>query len=52
MISLEDHLARCLDGVAALAPVELDLLDAQGCVLAADVVSPLDLPGFGNLPLH
>lgn len=48
MISLEDHLQRCLDGVAALAPVELDLLDAQGCVLAADVVSPLDLPGFDN----
>ncbi len=48
MISLEDHLRRCLDGVGALAPVELDLLDAQGCVLAADVVSPLDLPGFDN----
>ncbi|HEX8496038.1 MAG TPA: gephyrin-like molybdotransferase Glp [Actinomycetales bacterium] len=48
MISLEDHLRRCLDAVQPLEPVELSLLEAQDCVLAADVVSPLDLPGFDN----
>jgi molybdopterin molybdotransferase len=48
MISVEDHLQRCLDGVRALAPIELALLEAQDCVLAEDVVSPLDLPGFDN----
>jgi molybdopterin molybdotransferase len=48
MISVEDHLQRCLDGVHALDPIELALLEAQDCVLAEDVVSPLDLPGFDN----
>ena len=48
MISVEDHLRRCLDAVGPLAPVELDLLEAQDLVLADDVVSPLDLPGFDN----
>lgn len=48
MISVEDHLRRCLDAVSPLPPSELGLLDAQDCVLAADVVSPLDLPGFDN----
>jgi molybdopterin molybdotransferase len=31
-----------------LEPLELALLEAQDCVLAEDVVSPLDLPGFDN----
>lgn len=48
MITLEDHLRRCLDAVAPLEPLELSLLEAQDCVLAEDVVSPLDLPGFDN----
>lgn len=48
MIPLEDHLRRCLDAVAPLEPLELSLLEAQDCVLAEDVVSPLDLPGFDN----
>src|SRR4051812_31646900 len=48
MISVEDHLQRCLDGVRPLDPIELALLEAQDCVLAEDVVSPLDLPGFDN----
>ncbi len=47
-MSLDEHLRRCLDAVTPLAPVELALLDAQDLVLAADVVSPLDLPGFDN----
>ncbi len=48
MISVEDHLQRCLDSVRALDPIDLSLLEAQDCVLAEDVVSPLDLPGFDN----
>lgn len=48
MIPLEDHLRRCLDAVAPLEPLDLALLEAQDCVLAEDVVSPLDLPGFDN----
>ncbi|MGN6610980.1 MAG: molybdotransferase-like divisome protein Glp [Angustibacter sp.] len=48
MISVDDHLQRCLAGVRALEPIELGLLEAQDCVLAEDVVSPLDLPGFDN----
>ena len=48
MIGVEDHLQRCLDGVQPLDPIDLALLEAQDCVLAEDVVSPLDLPGFDN----
>ncbi len=48
MPTVDEHRQRCLDGVHPLAPVELDLLQAHGCVLAQDVVSPLDLPGFDN----
>ncbi|GAB3692306.1 molybdotransferase-like divisome protein Glp [Angustibacter aerolatus] len=48
MISVEEHLARCLDRVRPLEPIELGLLEAQGCVLAEDVASPVDLPGFDN----
>lgn len=48
MIGVEDHLQRCLRDLHALEPVELSLLEAQDCVLADDVVSPLDLPGFDN----
>jgi molybdopterin molybdotransferase len=48
VISLDEHLRRCVDAVRALPPLDLALLDAQDCVLAEDVVSPLDLPGFDN----
>ena len=48
MISLQAHLRRCLDAVRPLAAVDLDLLQALDGVLAQDVVSPLDLPGFDN----
>lgn len=48
MISLAEHQQRCLDAVEPLPPVELELLAAHGRVLAEDVVSPLDLPGFDN----
>ncbi|MGN6598476.1 MAG: gephyrin-like molybdotransferase Glp, partial [Actinomycetes bacterium] len=48
MRSVDDHLARALEGVAALPPLELQLIDARGCLLAEDVVSPLALPPFDN----
>ncbi len=48
MISVDEHLARVLSVVKPLAPLDLGLLDAQGCVLDEDVVAPLPLPQFDN----
>jgi molybdopterin molybdotransferase len=43
-----EHLARVLEAVQPLHPIELGLMDAHGCVLTEDVVAPADLPGFDN----
>lgn len=48
MITVQEHLCRIVDTVKRLSPTGLDLLDAQGCVLARDVTSEVDLPGFTN----
>ncbi len=48
MRSVDEHLAEVLQVVQPLAPLELGLLDAHGCVLAEDVVAPAPLPGFDN----
>jgi molybdopterin molybdotransferase len=48
VISVEQHLSRILGTVRRLPPVDLGLLDALGCVLAADVTSEVELPGFTN----
>ena len=48
MITVAEHLSRIVGTVHRLAPVSLDLLDAQGCVLAQDVTSGVALPGFRN----
>ena len=48
MIGVDEHLARVLSVVGPLAPLELGLLDAHGCVLAEDVVAPAPLPRFDN----
>ena len=48
MKSVDEHLAACLRGIDALSPIDLQLLDAQGCVLAEDVVARTDLPVFDN----
>jgi molybdopterin molybdotransferase len=37
-----------LDRVAPLAPIELPLPEAFGCVLASDVVAELDIPTFAS----
>jgi molybdopterin molybdotransferase len=48
LITVADQLARVLDVVQPLAPLQLGLMDAHGCVLTEDVVAPDPLPGFDN----
>src|SRR5687767_11819928 len=48
MRSVEDHLEAILDVIAPMPPVDLQLLDAHGCLLAEDVQADRDLPGFDN----
>ena len=48
MKSVDAHLADILEGVEPLSPLQLGLLETIGCVLAEDVVSPVDLPPFDN----
>lgn len=46
--SVDEHLEDILDTVRPLEPIELQLLDAQGCVLVEDVTVPISLPPFDN----
>ncbi|WP_435811738.1 molybdotransferase-like divisome protein Glp [Streptomyces zaomyceticus] len=46
--SVDEHLADILATVGPLEPIELQLLDAQGCVLVEDVTVPVALPPFDN----
>ncbi|MEU7970109.1 gephyrin-like molybdotransferase Glp [Streptomyces sp. NPDC049097] len=46
--SVDDHLEDILTGIRPLEPIELQLLDAQGCVLVEDVTVPVSLPPFDN----
>ncbi|HEY5183010.1 MAG TPA: gephyrin-like molybdotransferase Glp [Dermatophilaceae bacterium] len=48
MITVEEHFSRIVGTVRRLPSIELNLLDAQGCVLAQDVTSAVALPGFTN----
>jgi molybdopterin molybdotransferase len=48
VITVAQHLARVLDVVQPLAPLQLGLMDAHGCVLTEDVVAPAPLPAFDN----
>lgn len=48
MKSVEQHLDDVLRDVSALAPLDLRILDAQGCTLSQDVTAPWDLPPFTN----
>ncbi len=48
VIDLEDAQATVLGAVAPMAPVDTDLVDVLGRVLAADVVSAEDVPPFAN----
>lgn len=46
MRSVQDHLAAVLAAVGPVAPLDVVLRDATGCVLAADVVAAADTPPF------
>ncbi|MEV5985810.1 gephyrin-like molybdotransferase Glp [Streptomyces sp. NPDC052051] len=46
--SVDDHLKDILATVQPLEPIELNLLDAQGCVLVDEVTVALSLPPFDN----
>lgn len=48
MKSVDEHLADILGVVRPLAPLDLTLLDAHGCMLAEDVAAPGPLPAFDN----
>lgn len=44
MRSVQDHLAAVLAAVGPVAPLDVALHDAVGCILATDLVAPRDLP--------
>ncbi|ARQ70189.1 molybdotransferase-like divisome protein Glp [Streptomyces marincola] len=46
--SVDEHLDDVLGAVRPLAPIELPLLDADGCVLVEDVPVTAPLPPFDN----
>ncbi|MGW3957469.1 molybdotransferase-like divisome protein Glp [Streptomyces sp. NPDC004752] len=46
--SVDEHMEDILTTVRPLEPIELQLLDAQGCVLVDDVMVPVSLPPFDN----
>lgn len=46
--TVDQHRAELLDGVAALHPFELSLLDARGCRVAHDIVAPGPMPAFSS----
>lgn len=48
MRRVDEHLAEILGQVQPLSPIDLNLLDAHGCILAEDVTAPWDLPPFDN----
>jgi molybdopterin molybdotransferase len=48
MKRVADHLSDVLSVIRPLTPLDVQLLDAHGCVLAEDVVAPWPLPQFDN----
>lgn len=46
--SVDQHLADILSGIEVIAPLDLQLLDAHGCILAEAVTADHDLPMFDN----
>ncbi|MFC9623683.1 gephyrin-like molybdotransferase Glp [Streptomyces sp. NPDC056930] len=46
--SVDEHLEDILGAVRPLEPIELQLHDAQGCVLVEDVIVQVALPPFDN----
>ncbi len=48
MKSVDQHLTDLLSGIEAISPLDLQLLDAHGCILSEAVVADVDLPAFDN----
>src|ERR687891_2228338 len=48
MKRVADHLSDVLSAVRPLTQLDVQLLDAHGCVLTEDVVAPWPLPQFDN----
>lgn len=48
MLSVDEYRDGLLRGISVLAPLELPLSSAHGCVLATDVAAPWPLPSFDN----
>jgi molybdopterin molybdotransferase len=48
MRSVDEHLATVLEGIGTVASIELPLLEAQGLLLAENIVARVPLPGFDN----
>src|SRR5690606_23334579 len=46
--SVDEHLTDILATVRPLQPLDLQLMEARGCLIARDVVSPVSLPPFDN----
>ncbi|MGI5258331.1 molybdotransferase-like divisome protein Glp [Streptomyces angustmyceticus] len=46
--SVAEHLDDILAKIAPLEPIELQILEAQGCVLVEDITVPVSLPPFDN----
>ncbi|GIG28962.1 gephyrin-like molybdotransferase Glp [Cellulomonas marina] len=44
MRSVQDHLTTVLAAVGPVAPLDVVLADASGCILAADLVAAVDVP--------
>jgi molybdopterin molybdotransferase len=48
MRSVSDHLAAVLDAITSIDPIQQALLDAQGLLLAEQIVTDRPLPAFDN----
>ncbi|MDQ0991424.1 gephyrin-like molybdotransferase Glp [Streptomyces sp. V3I7] len=46
--SVDEHMEDVLSAIRPLDPIDLHLLDAQGCVLVDDIIVPVSLPPFDN----
>jgi molybdopterin molybdotransferase len=46
LVSVEDHRRAVLSAITPLEPIELNLFEAHGCVLVADVIADADIPSF------
>jgi len=48
LVPVEEHLARILEAISPLSPLDLTLSDAHGCVLFEDIATTFPLPPFDN----